>query len=142
MKNFTLTFGVVFTFFKEKLACLGYVYKEEKTDLFKEIKFAISDSKENLSLGNKVVFHFSENHMNDSFSLEHHYNLDDKNFILENQFPYRRPNKLSLFANGKREVINSAELIKSSEGDEIFIDKINEYFQRIKILNKKILTAA
>lgn len=133
MKNFAVTFGVVFAFFKEKIACLGFVYKEEKTDLFKEIKLAIADSKENLSLGNKVVFHFSENYMNNSFSLEHHYNLDGNQYILEDELPYLRPNKISIFAKGKRLEINSEELMRNQEEVALFIEKISDYFQRLEV---------
>ncbi len=142
MKNFVLTFGVVFTLFKERLSSLGYVHVEEKKNILNEIKIAIGNNKENFNLGNKVILHFSKNFSDNFFSIEHHYCLDGKQYMLEDEHPFRRPNKLSIFANGKRTQINSEVLLNDSKEVEVFIDKIIDYFNRVELLNKKRFSIA
>lgn len=99
----------------------------------REIKQAIVDKSENMHAGNKVILIFKES-INNIFMVEHHYCLDGKERILENEGSLTAPNKLCYFTLGKKNQIDSDELIRKPQEIEKFISDINDFYKRLKYL--------
>lgn len=137
MKNNLYMVLKVFNLLRPKLNELGYVLERESSELPSTTKFAVSDSKKNLKVGNKVVLIFSKELGGDNFVIEHHYFYCGNKHILEDDDSFYRQNKSSLFATGEREKIIYAEFTDDPSRVEELINNIVEYFQRLCILNNR-----
>lgn len=137
MKNNLYMVLKVFDLLRPKLDELGYVLRRESSELPSTTKIAVSDSKKNLEVGNKVVLIFSKDLGGDNFGIEHHYIYCGNNHILEDDDSFYRQNKSSLFATREREKIIYAKFTDDPSQVEELINNIVEYFKRVRILDNR-----
>jgi len=109
-----------------------------------EIKqtISIANSKKNFDTGNKVVLLFCESKKN-ILIIEHHYCLDGKQKVAQNDKWNECPNKLSYCILGQKKAINfnllgkPKDVFNKSQEIEDLVWSISDYFSRLDTIFSK-----
>lgn len=129
----------------EKRLPKSYKLKLEEFNSSGEIKqtISIANSKKNFDAGNKVVLLFCDSKKN-IIKTEHHYCLDGKQKVVQNEKWNECPNKLSYCILGQKKAINfnnllgkSKDVIKKSPEMKDLVWSISDYFIRLDTVFSK-----